>query len=259
MKHLRNFVTVPLLMLSAFTVQAEVTPTATAAFNSYVGSVESRLSQQHQSSANVLVLPMHTDDLLHGGLLVESVTPPNANPSGALLHHWRGTAFVPGASAAGFERLMKNFDAYPQVYAPQVLRAAVLTRQGDHLTSSMRVRQKHVIAVVMDTIYDVTFARPDTQHGFSLSRSTHVAEIDSPGTPSEHPLDESHEHGFLWRLNTYWTWEERDGGLYIQIESISLTRSVPHGLAWAVQPFVQSIPRESLEFTLRSTASALRR
>ena len=41
-------------------------------------------------------------------------------------------------------------------------------------------------------------------------------------------------HGFMWRLNTYWTWEERDSGLYMQIESVSLSRSIPSGLGWMV-------------------------
>ena len=61
------------------------------------------------------------------------------------------------------------------------------------------------------------------------------------------------------RLNTYWSYEERDGGLYMQIESVSLSRSIPNGLAWIIRPFVESIPRESLEFSLRAAANALRR
>lgn len=122
----------------------------------------------------------------------------------------------------------------------------------------MRVRQRHVITVVMDTAYDISFGRLDMQHGFSVSQSTQIAEIDASGT-GEHALDAKQEHGFLWRLNTYWTYEERDGGLYMQIESVSLTRSIPSGLGWAVRPFVEIVPRESLEFTLRSTCNALRR
>jgi hypothetical protein len=45
----------------------------------------------------------------------------------------------------------------------------------------------------------------------------------------------------------------------MQIESVSLTRSIPAGLGWAIGPFVESVPRESLEFTLRATSNALRR
>jgi hypothetical protein len=80
-----------------------------------------------------------------------------------------------------------------------------------------------------------------------------------PGTPAERALSSSEEHGFLWRMNTYWSYEERDGGLYMQIESVSLTRSIPTGLGWAIGPFVESVPRESLEFTLRAACNALRK
>jgi hypothetical protein len=69
----------------------------------------------------------------------------------------------------------------------------------------------------------------------------------------------SEEHGFLWRLYAYWSYEERDGGLYMQIESVTLARSIPAGVAWAVKPFVESVPRESLEFTMQATTKALKK
>jgi hypothetical protein len=140
-----------------------------------------------------------------------------------------------------------------------VLQSKVISQQGDRFQVLMCVRQKHVITVVMDTAYDVAFDRLDAKHGYSISRSTRISEIDSPGTRNERALKPNEEHGFLWRLNTYWSYEERDGGLYLQIESVSLTRSIPTGLGWAIEPFVKSVPRESLEFTLRATCNALRR
>jgi galactose mutarotase-like enzyme len=109
----------------------------------------------------------------------------------------------------------------------------------------------------MDTTYDVAFGRLDAQHGYSISWSTQISEIDAAGTGKERALNASEEHGFLWRLNTYWSYEERDGGLYIQIESVSLTRSIPTGLGWIVGPFVESVPKESLEFTLRAVCNAI--
>jgi hypothetical protein len=245
-------------------VAGEPAPAAIAAFNTYFGVVESRLAQQHRSQngflAPVASGPENEMRLRRGELIVEKLTPATgAELPGAMLHHWRGTAFAPGAKAADFERLMKDFNAYPQHFSPQVVQAKILTQQGDHFQASMRVRQKHVITVVMDTSYDITFGRLDALHGYSISRSTQIAEIDSPGTSRERALNSGEEHGFLWRLNTYWSYEERDGGLYMQIESVSLTRSIPTGLGWAIGPFVGSVPRESLEFTLRSTCNALRR
>jgi hypothetical protein len=123
----------------------------------------------------------------------------------------------------------------------------------------MRVRQRHVITVVMDTEYAVEFGRAGVGQGWSVSRSTRIAEIEGAGTSKERALSAAEEHGFLWRQNTYWSYEERDGGLYMQVESVSLTRAIPVGLGWAVRPFVESVPRESLEFTLRAVCGALKK
>jgi hypothetical protein len=255
-----------LLALVAGPKSAAMEPTAgaIAGFNSYSASVEARLAGQHRSRVG-FVAPLTAtaqgeSGLRRGESIVERLTPSAAKDvPGAMLHHWRGTAFVPGAKAADFERLMQDFGAYPQHFSPQVVRARVLTRRGELFQVEMRVRQHHVLTVVMDTAYDVTFGGLDAQHGFSISRSSRISEIEGAGTASEHALAANEEHGFLWRLNTYWSYEERDGGLAMQIESVSLTRSIPTGLGWVVGPFVESIPRESLEFTLRSVCNALRK
>lgn len=157
---------------------------------------------------------------------------------------------------------MKNFDAYPQIFASRVVQAKILTPYPgpipDRFSASMRVREKHVITVVMDMNYDIEFGRLGLHRGYSASRSTSIAEIAAPGTSREHALPAAQEHGFLWRLNTYWTYEEHDDGLYMQIQSISLTRAIPLGLGWAIRPYVESVPRGSLEFTLRTTCQALK-
>ncbi len=213
----------------------------------------------HASSSDFLA-PVDGARLHQGDVMIEELTPAGGkNLGGALLHDWRGTAFAPGATATDFERIMKNFGAYPKYFVPQVMQMRVLAQQSDHYQVTMRVRQQHILTVVMDTGYDVTFARLDALHGYSISRSTRVREIDAPGTGHEHALAPNQDHGFLWRMNTYWSYEEREGGLYIQVESVSLSRSVPMGLGWAIEPFIESVPRESLEFTLRSACKALRR
>jgi hypothetical protein len=252
---------VALVLLSAAARGFAEEPTvgAVATFNAYAGAVETRLGQQHAAAAGFLggvtVDPEKTMRLRHGELIVEQLTPAaGLDLAGALLHHWRGTAFAPGAHAADVERVLREFSAYPRVYAPQVLEARVLAQQSDRYQVLMRVRQRHVITVVMDTAYDVAFGRLDAQHGFSSSRSTSIAEIDGNGRA----ISATADHGYLWRQNTWWSYEERDGGVYLQIESVSLTRSIPTGLGWAVGPLVESVPRDSLEFTLRSTCNALK-
>jgi hypothetical protein len=153
--------------------------------------------------------------------------------------------------------MLRDFGGYPRYFAPQVMAARTMAADGDRVEGWMRVRQKHLITVVLDTTYDVQFGRLDERDGWSASRSTRIAEVDGAGTSGERVLGPREEHGFLWRLNTYWSWEERDGGLYLQVESVSLTRGIPAGLGWVVRPFVERVPRESLEFTLRAACSRL--
>lgn len=248
-----------LFVILPIRLAAEPSSAAVSSFNAYVASVEARLAQQHRS-ATAFLAPTQPSQPDPSQPVIEKLTPnPSSITAGAMLHHWRGTAFVPGAKAADFDRLLRDLPAYPRYFAPQVLTAALLSGQGDHLRAAMRVRQHHVLTVVLDTDYEIDFGSLDDRHHYSTSRSTRVSEIASAGTSKEHALNADEEHGFLYRLNTYWSYDERPEGLYLQIESISLTRSVPSGLGWAVGPFVESIPRESLEFTLQSAAKALRR
>lgn len=213
-----------LFLLSTAPLLAEPTPASVTAFDAYCSTVESRLHLTPVTS-----------------LTIERVSTPQL--PNALLHHWRGSTFVPGATGAAFERLLHDVSGYPRTFAPQVVHAS-----GDSTHTTLRVRQKHVITVMMDTDYDVTYGR-----GYSFARSTRVTELDSGGKPVA-PHD---EHGFLYRLNSYWSWQEKDGGLYLQLEAVSLTRAIPRGLGWAIGPYITSIPKESLEFTLTSAAKAL--
>ena len=251
-----------LLLAAPLLMAEEPTPAATAGFDSYIGQVESRLSAEH-SSPNLYLSPEDSTRLKNGEVIIEQLTPVMGQAlPGALLHDWRGTAFVPGGKGADFERVMRNFAGYPHYFSPQVLKAKVLTQHGDDYQVTMRVKQQHILTVIMDTAYDVTFGNGNSEvagprRGYSISRSTRIAEIASPGTAEERALSPSEEHGYLWRLNTYWSYEEADGGLYIQIESVSLTRSIPTGLGWAIGPFIESVPKESLEFTLGATRDAL--
>ncbi len=252
---------------------AEPRPEAVAGYERYVAAVEGRLARQralHGPAGSYLALEaadLEAADLdasnserrlRRGDVVVERLTPQGGSGlPGALLHHWRATAFAAGATAAGLEGVLRSFDLYPARFSPEVLGTKVLADHGDRMQAWMRVRQKHVLTVVMDGTYDVEFGRLRNGGGYSTSRSVRMHEVAGAGGAGERWLGAAEEHGFLWRLTTYWTYEERDGGLYLQVESVSLSRSIPAGLGWAVRPFVESVPRESLEFTLRAACAAV--
>ncbi len=176
---------------------------------------------------------------------------------GGLVHDWQGITFVPGAKLDDTLALLRNYDNHKRLYAPEVIDSKVLSRDGDHSRVYLRLRKKKIITVILNTEYDTVFERIDATHGRSKSVSTRITEVESPDTKHEHELPPGADHGFMWRLNSYWRFEERDGGVYIECEAISLSRAVPMMVSGLVAPIVRQLPRESLEKTLLATRRAL--
>jgi hypothetical protein len=169
-----------------------------------------------------------------------------------------GTVLIPKVTVAQLLALVQDYDHSHQNYAPDVVKSRLVSHNGDDFQVFMRLRKHKIVTVVLDTDYNVHYGRLDATHQFSFSRSTRVSEIADPGSPNERTLATGHDHGFMWRLNSYWAFEQVEDGVLVECEAISLTRDIPAGLGWMIGPFVNSIPRESLQFTLGATRSALK-
>jgi hypothetical protein len=155
--------------------------------------------------------------------------------------------------------LVQDYDHHNQYYSPEVVKSKMLEHSGNDFKVFLRLKKKKVVTVVLDTEYLVHYHTLDATRAFSESFSTRVAEISHADEPDEHASPDGQGEGFMWRLNSYWRFAERDSGVYVQCEAISLTRDIPAGLNWLIAPFIESIPRESLEFTLASTRAAVLR
>ncbi len=174
-----------------------------------------------------------------------------------LVHHWVGVVFMPGVTVDQTVALMQAYDRHAEIFAPVIVRSKLLARDGDRFRFYLRFYVKKVIGVTSDTEHEAVFGRPAPTRAFSRLHSTRIAEVDDAGTPTERERPVGTGHGFLWRLNTYWRFAERDGGTWVQCESITLTRDIPTGLGWLIGRFVTEIPRESLTFTLATARKAL--
>jgi hypothetical protein len=152
----------------------------------------------------------------------------------------------------------QNYDEHSRIYAPRVLRSKLIQHDGDDFKVFLRLRDKNIITVVLDTDYDVHYVRLDPARAYSNSYSTRVAEVERVGQQDEDEKPVGHDNGYLWRPNSYWRFWEHDGGVYVQLEAISLTRDIPEGLGWLIRPFITSIPRESLVFTLNHTRESVK-
>lgn len=135
----------------------------------------------------------------------------------------------------------------------------LLARNGNDFKIGLRLLKKKVITVVLNTEHDVDYHRVTDKRWYSRSYSTKIAEVDDAGKPGERELPPGRDHGFLWRLYSYWKFDERDGGVYVECRAISLTRDVPTGLGWIVEPIIRGLPRDSVANTLRATRAALAR
>ncbi len=174
-----------------------------------------------------------------------------------MIQHWVGIVFIPGAMLKQTLELMQDYDHQAEVFAPDVMRAKILSHNGDDFTVFMRFHRAMVVTVVLDTEHGVRYQRIDATHAASRAFSTRVQEVEHADTSSERDLPEGKDNGYLWRINNYWRFLQRDGGTYVQCESVSLSRDIPTGFAWLVAPFVESVPRDSLRFTLEAARKHL--
>ena len=172
---------------------------------------------------------------------------------GGLIHHWVGALWIPGATLAQTIALVQAYDRHVQVYSPFELRSQILERHGDDFKVSIRYLRKKVITVVLDTVFEIDYHTLDATHAWSRGRTDSIREIKNHDTPSESSFPEGEGGGYLWGVSNYWRFVERDGGTYVQSESISLTTRVPAGLGWLIEPFIKSVPRESIEEILEDT------
>ena len=199
--------------------------------------------------------------LRSGGVVIEKLETlddgkPIAVPGG-LIHHWIGTAFVPGATLAQTLAFMEDYDHKVEYFKPDIVRSKILRHEGDDYFVLLRFYQKKIITTMIDTDQEVHYHVVDKTHAWSRSNATRVQEVDNPGKSDERLEPEGHDRGFVWKLNTFWRFEEKDGGTYLECQAISLSRDIPTGLGWMVGSFVSSVPRESLTFTLTTARAAL--
>lgn len=240
---------------------ADLHPHTVAAFDHYIALTEARL-RQNASFLWIDGLPASRSQearsrIRRNELVIERIETKDGTreidvPDG-LIHHWIGTAFIAGATIDRALTLLQSYDRHQQIYAPAIAASKLVARDGDRFRFFLRFMMKEVITVVVNTEHEARFRRAGDDRAEGWIASTRIAEVENPGTADEREKPVGHDGGYLWRLNTYWRVLARDGGLYVQCESVSLTRGIPTGLGWLVGPFVTSIPRESLTFTLETT------
>ena len=157
---------------------------------------------------------------------------------GGSIHEWAGSVTIPGITVSQLvDALITPGTPPPQ---DDVLESRVLAKSGDTLRVYLKLQRTAIVTVVYDTEHAVTFER----HGPALATSRSVAtSIREAG---------GGDRGFLWRLNSYWTYRQIDSSVEVDVLSVSLSRDVPLAARPFVSPIASRIARESLRRTLEA-------
>jgi hypothetical protein len=246
----------------AQTVQpVRLKPETVEAFDRYVRDAEAGMEHTLSGSAPFLWSdgsPERAQQIRQGKILAErwSGKEPVKIADG-LIHDWIGAAFTPGTTVTAALALVQDYDNHKSIYKPQVIDSKLISHQDNDFQISLRLLKKKIITVVLDTDHNVHYRCLDVARWFCRSYTTRIAEVEHAGKADEKVLPPDSGYGFMWRLDSYWRFQERDGGVYVECRAISLTRDVPKGLGWIIEPIVRKLPAESLIHTLTATRQAL--
>ena len=251
-------------------LSAELKPATSEAFERYARATEARIDREIARPNAFLYTEGLTGPrrdavrslLQRGGVLMERLHTRDALGKGmkapdALIHHWVGAAFIPCVTLQQTLELVQDYNRHQDIYKPEILRSKLVSRKGNDFKIFYRLLKKKVITVTLASDHDVHYALLSPQRATSRSYSTRIQEVADADKPQEREKPAGDDGGFLWRFYSYWRFEEKDGGVYIECESISLTRDIPFVVSWLVKPFVTDIPKESLQMTMGSTRRTL--
>jgi hypothetical protein len=174
-----------------------------------------------------------------------------------LIHHWTGIAFAPGVSLERALSLLQDYDNQWRTYKPDVRRSKLLEHTDDSFKIYLQFYKDSPRRVSFNTEFQVHYTRIDAIHVISRAVSSRIAELEHPEQPDSPEFPVGQGHGYLWRLTNYWRLEEKDGGVYMQVESIALSRDVPAIFAWFVNPLIRRVSRQTLANLLYATRRGL--
>jgi hypothetical protein len=195
-----------------------------------------------------------------GEILVSSSEKENPKPvASGLIHDWVGAAFFPNASIKDVLSTARDYSNYKEYYKATVVDSGLLGSDGPCEKYSMRVVNKEVVAeTALDMEYETCYFKIDDRRWYSTTHTTRVQEVRHYGHPDEQDLPPDHGSGYIWRLYSVARFEQRDGGTYVEVEAIALSRDIPTALRWMVNPIVRRVSRNSMLVSLQQMKEAVR-
>jgi hypothetical protein len=240
----------------------ELRPGAVKAWDDYVRSADLRMQTRLDGQRPFLWTDESPDRRLRirrGEILVAPVAGHGTqNVPDGLIHDWIGAVFIPNAKFESLFAVVHDYDRYKEIYKPVVADSKKLACTATDQEFSM-TWQRRVLFVnaAMEGKFQARDFAVDARRGYNVADTRQVQEIERYGHPDEHLLPPGQGNGYIWRLHSIAKYEQRDEGVYLELEAIVLTRDIPASLRWLVSPAVNRLSINSLTTTLRQTRDAV--
>ena len=251
-----------LILASPVCLAVELTKEAVDGWDRYILTTEAKLESRFRGEGMFLGpqdSPAWRQQLRnHTTLVYPSVPKGVVSIKGGLIQDWSGAVFVPNSSLKQVLSIVQDYDHHKAIYKPDIAEAKLRSRSGDNFNVFMRiVKSKLMLSAVLNTDHDIRFTTLDSHRVFSRAYCRRIAEVSGAGKQGEHELPVGQDHGYIWRITGYWFFEERDSGVYISCQSITLTRDIPFLLEKVLGPVLRELPGESLRLSLEQTRNAI--
>jgi hypothetical protein len=174
-----------------------------------------------------------------------------------LIHHWIGSAFIRGATLKQAIDVSRAYANYPRVYKA-VVSSRVLSQQGDEYQVLIRLKEGEAgITAVLDVRSKVEYRSATSGASYAISHSEEIREVENAGKKDEKLLPVGHDSGYLWRAHTLTYFAPDEGGVFVVMETLGLSRQFPIGFGWIIEPIARRLGRKSVESTLAEFATAV--
>jgi hypothetical protein len=262
MTHLRYGAVLLLIAVSPFTHAATLNPETEAAWEAYLQQATASMQARLQPGAHFLWLEEEPDRMEFVRTRGPLIGPVNKHipdkVSHGLIHDWLGAGFVPNARIEDILRVVRDYDSYKRIYRPGVIDSLSHSSEGEKDLFFMRLANRSVVSkTALDTECEAHYIRIDDHRWYGYSNTLHIRELAHFGTPKQDTLSEDTGTGLIWRLSSITRLEERDGGVYAELEALALSRDIPGALRLFVTPIVRRVSRDSLATSLHQTRVAI--
>jgi putative flippase GtrA len=257
------------LLMSVSSTAAELHPESLESWKIYVEKTEGRIAAELSSGKGFLALDFQESQdaarerqsLLSGQIPVRQLETQNdqgrsISVPDARIHHWRGSIFIPGAT---LDRVYSRLQDPKEEDTRQedVLASRILERAPGQHKMYLKLQRSNIVTVIYNTEHLVRYQKNGEDRASSSSIATKIAEIERLGAGNEREKPIGHDRGFLWRMNSYWRYQQINGGVIVECESITLSRSIPFIFEPVARPIIKHIARESMQRTLQSMRTRL--